>query len=245
MSKLTPGRVALFAALPFLICGLAAEAASFKVAPVRVTLEVKQRSDVVTLTNSGAEEVSVQADPFLWAQDEAGEDIYDETNELLIVPRIFSIPPGATQVVRIGRMQPAHETLEGAYRIFFTELAPPADPSEGPRLRFRLRLGIPVFLKPEAKASPELELIRSGHVADGFELVLANRGQMHVQTISFNSARVIGEGAHDITHPLGAYLLPGTTRRFLVPIPPDIRVVTFTVETDVAGTLEYAARPGN
>ena len=245
MRRLTPGRVALFAALPFLLGGPLAEAASFKVAPVRVTMEVQQRSDVVTLTNSGSEDVSVQADPFLWTQDESGADVYDDTDELLIVPRIFSIPPGAAQVIRIGRMKPADPSRQRAYRVFFTELAPPAEPGESPGLRFRLRLGIPVFMNPETPAEPALELIRSGHVADGFEVVLKNTGLTHVQLLSFNSARIVGKGAHDITHPVGIYLLPNVTQRFVVPIPSDIRVATFTVETDVAVTLEYAARPRN
>ena len=36
--------------------------------------------------------------------------------------------------------------------------------------------------------------------------------------------------------------LPGSTRRFLIPVPPDIRIDSFLVDTDVAGTMEYAAR---
>jgi fimbrial chaperone protein len=204
-----------------------------------------QRSEVVTLTNGGVDEVSVQADALAWSQNEDGADVYTDTGDLLIVPRIFTLAPGATQVVRVGRMVTADAAREGAYRVFFTELAPPADAGPQPGLRFRLRLGIPVFTRPEAPTPPKLELVRGEPSDTGFELVLANNGASHVQLLTFRSDRRVGRGAHDLELPLGDYLLPGTTRRFVLPVPPDIRIDTFAVETDVAGTIEYVARPRN
>jgi fimbrial chaperone protein len=239
------GRVASLAALPLLFLSGVAGAANFKVAPVRINLEPTQRSEVVTLTNGGVDEVSVQADALAWSQNEDGADVYTDTGDLLIVPRIFTLAPGATQVVRVGRMVTADAAREGAYRVFFTELAPPADAGPQPGLRFRLRLGIPVFTRPEAPTPPKLELVRGEPSDTGFELVLANNGASHVQLLTFRSDRRVGRGAHDLELPLGDYLLPGTTRRFVLPVPPDIRIDTFAVETDVAGTIEYVARPRN
>jgi fimbrial chaperone protein len=237
--------VACLAALPFLLFTGLVEAASFHVAPVRLTFEAQQRSDAVTLTNSGAEPVSVQADAVVWSQDEAGGDRYEATSDLLVVPRIFTIPPGEAQVVRIGRLIAADPVRQGAYRIFFSELAPPSEPGSSTGLRFRLRLGIPVFMAPAQPAEPKVSLVRSQQTSDGLELVLNNPGDTHVQLLTFKSGRRIGRGAHEIEHTLGAYLLPGTTRRFVVPVPPDIRIDSFAVATDVAGTMEYAARPPN
>ncbi len=245
MASVVSGRVACLAALPFLLWAHSVPAANFRIAPIRVNFEAEQRSDVVTLANGSGEEVSVQADAVQWSQDEAGGDVYEATSDLLIVPRIFTIPPGGTQVVRIGRMRPADPVRQDAYRVFFTELAPPAEPGATPGLRFRLRLGIPVFMKPVAPAEPALTLVRSTRTGEGLEVVLANNGQTHVQVLKLRSGRRIGRGAHDIEEASGAYLLPGTTRRFVLPIPPDILVEAISVETDVAGTMEYAARTRN
>ena len=245
MGSLVTGRVACLAALPFLILAGVVEAASFRVSPVRINFDADQRSDVVKLVNSGSDEVSVQADAVLWTQHEDGGDVYEATTDLLVVPRIFSIPPGETQVVRIGRLLAADPVRQGAYRVFFTELAPPAEPGETNGLKFRLRLGVPVFMAPAEETQPQLSLVRTGQSTEGFEVVLTNDGQTHLQLLTLRSGRRIGRNAYQIEHPLGAYLLPGTTRRFLVPVPPDIRIDSFVVDTDVAGTMEYAPRPSN
>lgn len=245
MSSKVPGRVACLAALPFLLLSGVVVAANLKVAPVRVNFEPSQRSDVVTLTNGGDEEVSVQADAVSWTQDESGGDVYEDTTDLLVVPRIFTIPPGETQVVRIGRMVAADDVRQGAYRVFFTELAPPAESGESPGLRFRLRLGIPVFTRPVTPAEPGLTLLSSARTDVGLEFVLTNPGQTHVQVLNLKSGRSIGRGAHDIEHGIGAYHLPGTTRHFVVPLPRDLRLTAFALETDVAGTTEHVAPPAD
>lgn len=245
MAGAVSGRVASLAALPLLLLAGLVQAANLKVAPVRIDLDPGRRGEVVKLTNGGAGEVSVQADAVLWTQSEDGADVYTETGDLLVVPRIFTLAPGATQVVRVGRLVAADARREGAYRLFFTELAPPASAGESPGLRFRLRLGIPVFMQPEQPAPAALELVASQRTDVGLELVFANPGDRHVQLLNFRSDRRFGQGPEDLEHPLGVYLLPGTTRRLLVPLPPDIAVATFAVETDVAGTMEYVARPGS
>ncbi len=223
--------------LSFLVTA-AGQAASVGIAPVRVNFEAGERSRVVELTNRGSETVSIQADPALWVQDEEAADVYSDTGDLLVVPRIFSIEPGASQVVRIGRVNPAAAPREQAYRIFFTELAPAED--SGAQLQFRLRLAIPVFIAPAGPPAPALELLRAGHTEEGFEVVLRNAGNTHVQVLQLD-ANVVGELPADAPAAVaGAYLLPGTVNRFLLPVPQHVRVTSIEADTDVAGTLEYA-----
>jgi fimbrial chaperone protein len=226
------------AACLFLLAATAGHAASVGIAPVRVNFDAGERSRVVELTNRGSETVSIQADPVLWSQDEDAADVYSDTGDLLVVPRIFSIEPGATQVVRIGRVNPDAAPREQSYRIFFTELAPAED--SGAQLQFRLRLAIPVFIAPSDPPAPKLELIRSGHSEEGFEVVLLNAGNTHVQVLQLN-AGVVGElPADEPAAVTGGYLLPGTAQRFLLPVPQHVRVTSIEADTDVAGILEYA-----
>ncbi len=219
------------------IVAFPAGAASVGIAPVRVTFETGDRSQVVELTNRGSEPVSMQADPRLWLQDPDGNDLYSDTDDLLVVPRIFSIDPGASQIVRIGRVDPGAERQEKSYRVFFTQLAPAT--TTGPQLQFRLRLAIPVFMMPKDRAAPKLEMMRAGHTEEGFEVVLHNSGTSHIQVLELD-AEPLGELSPDATSSIvGGYLLPGTTRRFLLPIPQHVPVISVRAETDVAGTLEY------
>lgn len=232
------GAAATVAALLFLLAATAGHAASVGIAPVRVNFDVADRSQVVELTNRGSETVSIQADPVLWSQDEDAGDVYSETGDLLVVPRIFSIEPGATQVVRIGRVNPAAGPEEQAYRVFFTELAPADD--SGSQLQFRLRLAIPVFIAPSDSPAPRLELIRAGHTEEGFEVLLRNAGNTHVQVLQL-AANVVGElPAGEPAVIAGGYLLPGTAQRFLLPVPQHVPVTSVEADTDVAGILEYA-----
>lgn len=243
MKRPSAGRASLAAALPLLFLALGVEAAMLKIAPVRVNFAPGDRSATVTLTNTSDAEVSIQADPVSWRQDESGADLYDDTDQLLVVPRIFTVPAGGSQVVRIGRLAPAGPA-EGAFRVFFTELAPPDD-QPGPGLNFRLRLAIPAFVAPEGRARPRLDLVRSGHTEEGFEVVLRNAGNTHVQVLELDSPPV---GETTVEAPFatpGGYLLPGTIRRFLLPVPQGTPVSSVKVETDVAGTLEYALPIGH
>jgi fimbrial chaperone protein len=231
-------RGAVFAAaLPLLFLATIAQGASIGIAPVRVNFDADERSQVVTLTNGGAEPVSLQADPTLWRQGEDGGDVYSETADLLVVPRIFTIPPGESQVVRIGRIDLGVASQEQAYRVFFTELAPAKD--SGAQLQFRLRLAIPVFIAPTERNEPRLELLRAGHSEEGFEVVLSNTGNTHVQVLEIRGNPVTDYPAEGPPSVTGGYLLPGTVRRFLLPIPQHIAVTSVKAETDVAGTLEY------
>jgi fimbrial chaperone protein len=239
----TEGRrgAVLLTVLPLFFLAAIAQGASIGIAPVRVNFEPADRSQVVTLTNGGTEPVSMQADPRLWVQDEEGGDVYSETSDLLVVPRIFTIAPGASQIVRIGRLTLSNIPREQAYRVFFTELAPGEE--SGSQLQFRLRLAIPVFMAPAGRSEPRLELLQARHTEEGFEVVLGNTGNTHVQVLELSGNPVADYPAEEPPRIAGGYMLPGTSRRFLLPIPQHIVVTSVKAETDVAGNLEYGLSP--
>ena len=79
----------------------AAQAASLHVAPVLVQLTPARPVAALTLGNNDEAEVAVQAQVYAWSQ-QAGQDVYTPTGEVLVNPAIFRIPSAGQQIVRLG-----------------------------------------------------------------------------------------------------------------------------------------------
>src|SRR5450759_1169209 len=80
-----------------------AVAGTFQVTPVRVELSAQQSTTALTVSNNGSDPVVVQLQTSAWAQ-ENGNDQYSSTDDLIATPPIFTIQPGANQIVRIGML---------------------------------------------------------------------------------------------------------------------------------------------
>ncbi len=152
---------ALNAPLPF-------GGARLAIAPLRLEFDAGRQAATVTLTNTSGRDVAVQSRLFAWSQ-ENGEDQYAPSSALTISPSIISIPPGATQVVRLLRSGGASPG-EKRFRLAVDQLPDPASAQSG-SAEARLRFTLPVFLDRDTAAPARLEWsVREG------ELVLANIG---------------------------------------------------------------------
>ena len=93
-------------------------AGSFQVNPVNIILPTDRQAASLTIKNSDAAPVSVKATAYAWTQQD-GRGVYSETTNLIISPPIFTIPAGATQLVRTGlrtRDAGAYRDLHRRYR---------------------------------------------------------------------------------------------------------------------------------
>ena len=187
-----------------------AHASSFSVNPVRVTLSAKQPVAAITVRNSGTEPTVVQLQTTVWSQD-AGQDVLNVSPDLLATPPIFTIPAGATQIVRIGLRGPRPASAEATYRLILREV-PPAKPLQQ-GLRVALEINMPVFIVPPTPVAAQLQW-RAARAEDGNVRVYAtNHGNAHVQLGKLEVAaggKVIG------TRDIAQYVLPGNTRSWLV-----------------------------
>jgi fimbrial chaperone protein len=129
----------LAAALPTL--GLAG---SLSVGPTRVDLSDKNKVQVVTVRNTGAEPTLVQLDTVEWTRDEAG-DHHGATTHLLATPAVFELQPGQQRQVRIGLRNGEQVAQQMSYRLYLRELRPTAAVTSA-TLQFALRIGIPVYV---------------------------------------------------------------------------------------------------
>lgn len=188
-----------------------ANAGSFAVNPVRVTLSAEQKVSALTIHNNGGQPAVVQLQVVEWSQ-QNGKDVYVPTRDLLATPPIMTVPPGQSQVIRVGLRATADPRVESAYRLFLREVPPPSPDGQG-GLQVALHLSLPIFVKPAVAAAPELRW-EAESAGDGqLRVRLANSGNAHVQVTGF---RIGLEGAELETKPVSGYLLPGQQRDWLV-----------------------------
>lgn len=220
--------------LVFVLMQTIGHAGSFAVNPLRVTLSMNQSTDSLTVRNESTDPAIVQLELMEWSQDE-GADVLTTTHDILATPPIFTIPPGGSQVVRVGMRRPPDPTVELTYRLLLRELPPP--PDEGFQgLRMALNISLPVFILPLATVTEELHWAASLQGQTGFTLSVKNSGNAHVQVANFKLAMAGGAGSGP--HQVAEYVLAGQSREWLIDeSPPADGVVLLTAETD-AGELQ-------
>lgn len=223
--------------LAFLLAGTGgASAGSFQVNPVRATLSANLPVGSLTVRNTGAEPAVVQLEVVSWSQQD-GKDVYVPTREILATPPIFTVPPGGSQVVRVGLRRAPDPRRELTYRLFLQEVPPPPKPDfQG--LQVALRVGVPVFVLPPAPAKPVLRWQVSRTPQGKLQLSLSNSGNAHIQVANFKLVPAKGEPLP--TQQVAAYVLPGQSRSWLVEAataPPPGTTLRVSAQTD-AGDVE-------
>lgn len=222
-----------------LVCLLActwAQAGTFVVNPVRATLSAGQQVAALTVRNDGAEPTVVQLEVVSWSQQD-GQDVYTPTRDVLATPPIFTVPPGGSQVVRVGLRRSTDPQRELTYRLYLQEVPPPPKPGfQG--LQVALRIGVPVFVLPPVPVKPVLRWQVSRTPQGQLKVSLTNSGDAHIQVANF---KLVPAGGKPLpTRQVAAYVLPGQSRDWLVeaaPAPPPGATVRVSAQTD-AGDAE-------
>jgi fimbrial chaperone protein len=238
------GKAAGCAAFLLFLLGCAGVAsASVAISPVLIELSEQGTKEVVRVTNTSDAAKSFEVKTVAWSQSEKEREIYAETDELLAVPPLFTLQPGETQNVRVGLMRRASETMELAYRVFFTELDPPEIEEQATTgVSMRLRFGVPVFVAPLSPVSAGVEFLGIDMVDGHTFMQLKNTGNVHVKV---NEIRYLAPLAteKEVTTAV-FYLHAGNTGFLPVELPGESASGTVELVTDTAGVLEYVlSRP--
>jgi len=192
---------------------LPAVASEFSVTPIRAELKPGAMNETITVTNDSSNRLRVTVKLMEWTQDAAGNDVYQESSDLIYFPRQMELEAGAKRLVRVGAKTPAG-TAERTYRLFIEEVPEPAQASAPAAVTFYFRFGVPIFLPPAVpKRLPEVlePTLEKGKLS----LVVKNAGN---QNFRVNKVTVTdGAGySHDIA---GWYSLAGTSRAYVADIP--------------------------
>jgi fimbrial chaperone protein len=182
-------------------------AGSFTITPLRAELSARARTAALTVRNEDASAVVVQATAVLWEQAE-GTDALTQSQDLIVSPAVFTLEPGASQLLRVALRRNADPERELSYRLLLEEV-PTQAATGGNGLTVALRLSLPVFVAPIAAADPRLDW-QATRSADGTLVVEAtNNGNVHVQVreIVLNDS-----GAALLRNAAAGYVLPGAKR---------------------------------
>ncbi|MGU7841263.1 fimbrial biogenesis chaperone [Burkholderia sp. AW33-5] len=191
------------------------QATDFTVSPVRVELSAAQRSVALTVKNESPDQpVVVQLRTAAWSQN-AGDDVYASTGDLIAAPPIFTIAPGSSQVVRIGLRRAPGADRETSYRLYLQEI-PPAPKPGFAGVQIALEMSLPIFVKPAADTAPRLRWSAAPRPAGTGMLALrvTNDGTAHAQVANL-ALLAPGSDRPVATHAEFAYVLPGQSRELM------------------------------
>jgi fimbrial chaperone protein len=223
---------ALVAVLVFLLACGAAMAQSLTVLPVTIQMAPGRMATVLTIINQGDIETAVQVRTFAWNQPD-GNDQLTASEEVLASPPLATIPPGATQVVRLVLRRPP-QGQEASYRILLDQIPPAAAPGT---VRVALRLSIPIFAEPATRVSPHVQFHIERDAVQAY-LVAINDGGHHEKIRDIAVATSDGSALRTEAS-ASPYVLAGATRRWRIvaqarlPVPGGIVHLSARTDTGV------------
>ena len=201
-------------------------AASLAVLPVRVELNGSKPIAALTVRNTGSEATVVQLEARQWTQTD-GEDVYAPTREILATPPIFTVPPGGSQIVRVGLRRAPDAGRELSYRLFLQEVPPPPPPGfQG--MRVVLRFGVPVFVADAGSARTAPVSIGWKAQSQGNAMLVSatNSSPSHIELTHLDIAAGSSAKKSLFRGDVQTYLLPGQTHAWKLRADPPISAGT-------------------
>lgn len=184
------------------------QAQSLSVSPVTFNLAASQQATSLTVRNDGAEETVVQIRPFAWTQQP--DDVLAPADDVVVSPRIVTIPPRSNQVFRVLVRHKA-TSKELTYRLILDQIPRASEPGA---VRMVLRISMPIFVEPVAPANPGVRFRLARRDGDTV-LVLENPGARH-ETLRNVMLRDTKGAPIVIKNGGSPYLLAGATRELPV-----------------------------
>ncbi len=149
-----------------------------EISPTTLSLGSPGDTTICMVLNNGTESTSSQIRLKLWRQDQ-GQDVLEDTEDIVASPPFMTIDPGSQQVVRIANLGAVPGQYELAYRLLLNEL-PSQTALTGTQIQVLLAFSVPLFIAGEAAAPPNLTA-RFADSADGIALQIANSGDVHAK----------------------------------------------------------------
>jgi fimbrial chaperone protein len=196
-------------------------AANFDIQPVRIELSDKIRIGKITIRNVSENEFPIQIKAYEWNQNEKAEDVYRETQDIIIFPKILTIAKDEERIIRLG-MNVSPGIKEKTYRIYVEEIPSDASPKEGTSVRLYMKVGIPVFVTPQkTEDKADLDDVSMDH--GKIQMKVRNAGNSHfiVTGVNVRGQNAKGDELYnrDIS---GWYLLGGSEKMYETDVPPNL-----------------------
>lgn len=193
-----------------------ATSGNFKVSPVKVFLAPHERTAAITIQNMGDETTNLQIRNVHWDQDADGNDVYEDTTDIVVFPKIAMVEKDGESILRLGYQANEPPTVEQTYRIMIEEL-PVANPGEK-ALKFNLRMNLPVFVSP-LKTKMESTIEKLEFLKGNLAVSIKNNGNTHIFVNKLVLHGLDADGKDVFTQEAnGWYTLANRTRIYRVPL---------------------------
>jgi fimbrial chaperone protein len=210
-----------------------AEASSFTVNPVKISLSGREQSALLSLQNQSDEEIRFKINPQEWKQSPRGEMQLQDTKDIVVYPTLLTLGPKQERKLRVGATVPPGAS-EKNYRIFVEEMPPLKSPKvEKSEVRVLTKMGIPVFIEPTKPTTAGT--VEGMTIAKGvLSFTVKNTGNVHflVQTVVAKALDAAGSGLFEKKID-GWYVLTGGTRVWEVFLPKDVCAKTKVLSIEV------------
>ncbi len=185
-----------------LVASVPTSAGSLAVSPLKLTFSKVAGITSLTVENNGLEEALVQTETFAWNQN-GGEHKLSPTEDVIAVPPVFRLAPGARQRIRVGLTREFTETREQTFRLMVTEVPTVVAPGV---IAIAVRHSLPIFVQPSAQISAKLTI----KLAPSKGLEIANNGSQHLRILRWRLRDGAGGILAEDTGP--GYLLAGASQ---------------------------------
>lgn len=124
--------------------------AQISISPIVIEIDTPRRAAAVSVTNGGERSITLQSEVLLWQQKD-GQDQFETSDALLVVPSIVHIPPKSTQIIRLLLRSPAPSPLERSYRLVLEDITEAQVKTDGTSINFKFTHSLPVMIAPSGK----------------------------------------------------------------------------------------------
>lgn len=225
LARILWNKLTVLAGMGVLLCGAAA--AQLVIGPTVIEFGPKQKVAAVsvTLDSNAAMPMRLQAEVLVWRQTVKGENVYDDTTELLVTPPIAEIKPGQKQIFRLAMRGARAAPEELAYRLVLEDISAvmgTAQVAPNMKVDFRMRYDLPVLLAPVSPVANRVlwkpckadTLISAKQTAACIHLLNAGNRRVKIQTLT-----VVGDGwQQPLAFGDGENILAGAEREWRIPL---------------------------
>ncbi len=207
------------AALGLLAGPGAARAGELAVSPVSVELTGRSPSALLAVRNAGREPLRFQVRAFAWDEAPSGEMKLEPTTDVVVYPPVGELAAGEARNLRVG-VTAAPGPRERTWRIFLEEIPSAAAPAEGSQVRIRTRVGIPIFLAPQAGGGARPGVAWLALSGGKVRFTVRNEGEVHFRPSSIRVLLADAAGRTVAELPVPSwYVLAGRERIHEVAVP--------------------------
>ncbi|OFA30615.1 hypothetical protein BAE46_10360 [Glaciecola punicea] len=153
------------------------------ISPVKVELSPIHSVVTVTVSNDSDSPLILQSEVLAWTQAN-GEDLLEESTDLLVAPTIAKIEAEGVQIFRVTLRHPTVAVAERAYRLVLDDVSNIEGQRKGDGINLLFSHRLPVFVAGTGKVGPRPHFESCANSAQRGCVRLVNDGDQYVQVQS-------------------------------------------------------------